>query len=127
MNTVLWVAAAVLAVAFAVGGASQILLSKARYRALSTSQHWVDDFTPGHIKAIGTIKLVGATGLVLPPLIGVVPVLAPLAATGLMVFMGGAATTRFRRSEWVSMLGDVLFICAFAFVAWGRFELHPFT
>ena len=127
MNTVLWVAAGVLAVAFAVGGASQILLTKARYRALAASQHWVDDFGPGHIKAIGAIKLVGATGLVLPALVGVAPVLVPLAATGLMLFMAGAATTRFRRSEWGSMFGDVLFICAFAFVAWGRFELHPFT
>ncbi|MBB3752109.1 hypothetical protein FHT44_004621 [Mycolicibacterium sp. BK634] len=127
MNTVLWVVAGVLAVAFAVGGASQILLSKARYRALSTSQHWVDDFSPGHIKAIGTIKLVGAAGLVLPALTNVAPVLVPLAATGLMLFMAGAATTRFRRSEWGPMLGDVLFIGAFAFVAWGRFELHPFT
>jgi hypothetical protein len=120
MNAGLWVVAGVLAVAFAVGGASQILLSRARYRALSASQHWVDDFSPAHIKAIGTIKLIGAAGLVLPAVFNVAPILVPLAATGLMLFMAGAATTRFRRSEWGSMLGDVVFICAFAFLAWGR-------
>jgi len=127
MNTVLWVTAGMLSIAFAVGGASQILLTKARYRALSASQHWVDDFGPGHVKAIGTIKLVGAMGLVVPALVSVAPVMVPLAATGLMLFMAGAATTRFRRSEWALMLGDVVFIGAFAFVAWGRFMLYPFT
>ncbi len=44
-----------------------------------------------------------------------------------MLFMAGAATTRFRRSEWVSMFGDVVFICVFAVVAWGRFVLYPIT
>lgn len=127
MNTMLWVVAGILSVAFAVGGASQILLSKARYRALSASQHWVDDFSPAHVKAIGTIKFLGAAGLVLPGLVNVAPTLVPLAATGLMLFMAGAATTRFRRSEWVSMFGDVVFICVFALVAWGRFVLYPIT
>jgi hypothetical protein len=79
------------------------------------------------MKAIGTIKLAGAAGLVLPALMNIATVLVPLAATGLMLFMAGAATTRFRRSEWTYMLGDVVFICAFGFVAWGRFELQPFA
>jgi hypothetical protein len=126
MNTALWVVAATLGVAFTVGGASQILMSRARYRALAVSQHWVDDFTPAHIKAIGTIKLIGAVGLVLPALMNIAPPLVPLAATGLMLFMAGAATTRFRRSEWSYLVGDILFIGAFAFLASGRFVLEPF-
>jgi hypothetical protein len=127
MNAALWVVAGVLAVGFTFGGASQLLMSKARYRNIAASQHWVDDFTPAHMKAIGTIKLAGAAGLVLPALMNIATVLVPLAATGLMLFMAGAATTRFRRSEWTYMLGDVVFICAFGFVAWGRFELQPFA
>jgi hypothetical protein len=127
MNTALWVVAGTLAVAFTVGGASQILMSRARYRALAVSQHWVDDFSPAHIKAIGSIKLTGAVGLVLPALVNVAPTLVPLAATGLMLFMAGAATIRFRRNEWAYLLGDVAFIGIFAFVAWGRFVLAPFT
>ncbi|PRC58013.1 hypothetical protein C6A85_30645, partial [Mycobacterium sp. ITM-2017-0098] len=46
MNTALWVVAGVLAVGFALGGASLILMSKDRYRALASTQHWVDDFSP---------------------------------------------------------------------------------
>ena len=125
MNTALHVVAGVLAAGFAVGGATLLVTSRARYRALGANQHWVDDFGPAHLKAIGAIKLVGALGLVLPALVNVAPTLVPLAATGLMLFMAGAATTRFRRDEWGYMLGDVVFICAFAFVAWGRFVLDP--
>lgn len=127
MNVLLWIVAGVLAVAFATGGASQILMAKDKYRSLADSQHWVDDFSEGHIKAIGTIKSVGAVGLVLPAAVNVAPVLVPLAACGLMLFMAGAATTRFRRSEWGLMAGDVAFLAIFAFLAWGRFDLAPFS
>jgi hypothetical protein len=127
MNVVLWVLAGLLAVAFGVGGATQVLLPKERYGALNHSQRWVDDFTPGQVKAIGTIKLLCVVGLVLPPLVGVAPVLSPIAACGLVLVMAGAATTRFRRGEWALMAGDVAYLAAFAFVAWGRFDLAPFT
>ena len=125
MSIALWIVTGVLAGAFTIGGASQILLTKERYRSLGASQHWVDDFSAGHIKAIGVIKLVGVTGLVVPPLVGVAPVLSPIAASGLALLMSGAATTRFRRSEWRFMAGDVFFLLAFVFIAWGRFSLAP--
>ncbi|MCF8610531.1 DoxX family protein [Gordonia sp. HY285] len=117
----------VLAVAYTVGAASQLMMSKERYRSLADSQHWVDDFGAGHIKAIGAVKLTGAIGLILPAVVDVAPVLVPLAACGLALFMAGAATTRFRRSEWMLMVGDTAFLAAFAFIAWGRFALSPFV
>lgn len=126
MDIALWIIAGVLAIAYGTGGASQILLTKERYRALGSSQHWVDDFGAGHIKAIGTIKLIGVVGLIVPPLVGIAPLLSPLAACGLMLVMAGAATTRFRRSEWALMVGDTAYLAAFAFLAWGRFTLAPF-
>lgn len=127
MNTTLWIIAGVAATAYVIGGATLLLLPRAKYRALGANQHWVDDFGDGHLAAIGTIKLLGATGLVLPAAVGVAPLLVPIAATGLMLFMAGAATTRFRRSEWIYMAGDVVFIAMLAFLAWGRFVLHPFA
>jgi uncharacterized membrane protein YphA (DoxX/SURF4 family) len=114
MNATLWIITVVLAIGYTAGGASLLLMSRQRYRSLGANQHWVDDFGERHLTAIGTIKLAGAVGLV-------VPVLTPLAACGLALFMSGAATTRFRRSEWPSMAGDIAFIAMFAFLAWGRF------
>jgi len=126
MDIALSIITGVLAVAFSIGGISQLLLTKERYRATGAGQHWVDDFSPAHIKVIGTIKLTGVVGLVVPPLVGIAPVLSPIAACGLALLMSGAATTRFRRSEWTFMAGDVAFMLAFVFVAWGRFALVPF-
>lgn len=126
MNIVLWILTGLLAIAFGVGGVTQVALTKGHYRSLAKSQHWVDDFGAAHIKAIGTIKIVGVIGLVVPPLIGVLPFLSPLAACGLMLVMTGAATTRFRRSEWGLMAGDATYLLAFAFLAWSRFSLAPF-
>lgn len=126
MHTLLWTMAIVLAVAFTAGGLTLILLPRERYRDLHVSQHWAEDYTPAQLKAIGTIKTTGAVGLVLPAAVGVAPVLVPLAASGLMLFMAGAGTTRFRRRDYTFLVGDLIFLAAFAFLAWGRFALEPF-
>ncbi|ORA78184.1 hypothetical protein BST28_15680 [Mycolicibacter kumamotonensis] len=127
MNTTLWIIAGILAAGFVAGGTALLALPREKYRALGANQHWVDDFTDGHLKTIGTIKLIGAIGLVLPAILGVAPVLVPLAACGLMLFMAGAATTRLRRNEWRYLAGDIAFITVFGFLAWGRFGLQPFA
>ncbi|MGC5024930.1 DoxX family protein [Tsukamurella sp. DT100] len=127
MNTALWIITAVLALGFTAGGLALLALPRDRYRALGANQHWVDDFGDGHLKAIGTIKVMGGLGLILPAVTGVATMLSPLAACGLALFMSGAATTRFRRDEWGYMAGDVVFIAALAFVAWGRFALEPYA
>ncbi|MBU9762323.1 DoxX family protein [Mycobacterium sp. TNTM28] len=121
MHTTLWIITIIAALAYAAGGASLLFMSREKYRSLGSNQHWVDDFGDGHLTAIATIKLVGALGLVLPAATGIAPVLTPVAACGLALFMAGAATTRFRRSEWLYMAGDIVFIGMFAYLAWGWF------
>ncbi|MER7458820.1 DoxX family protein [Micromonospora sp. NPDC126480] len=125
MHTALWIVTAVVATGFIIGGVSQVVLTKEKYRSFGANQHWVDDFGRGHIKAIGTIKIIGSLGLILPAVLDVAVVLVPLAASGLMLVMAGAGTTRFRRSEWGYLLGDLMFIGLLGFVAWGRFALAP--
>lgn len=126
MNTTLWIIAGVMTAVYLGGGACLVLLTKQKYRSLSPTWQYADDFGGGHLKAIGTIKMVGAVGLVLPPAVGVATVLTPLAASGLTLLMAGAVTTRFRRNEWTYLVGDVLFLALLAFLAWGRFSLEPF-
>ncbi|MCV7204549.1 hypothetical protein B7435_26485 [Mycolicibacterium peregrinum] len=123
MHTTLWIITIIAAAAYAAGGTTMLLMSRERYRSMGSTQHWVDEFGDGHLKAIGTIKLVGAIGLVLPAALNIAPVLTPVAACGLALFMAGAATTRFRRSEWLYMAGDIVYLGVFAFLAWGWFTL----
>lgn len=123
MHTTLWIITIVAAAAYAAGGTTMLLMSRERYRSMGRTQHWVDEFGDGHLKAIGAIKLLGAIGLVLPAALNIAPVLTPVAACGLALFMAGAATTRFRRSEWLYMAGDVFYLGVFVFLAWGWFAL----
>lgn len=128
MHTTLWIAASVLAAAFLAGGLTFILMPKEQYNAVGGANgDWVQDFGQGHIRVIGTFKILGAAGMVIPALLEVATVVVPLSASGLMLLMAGAATTRFRRSEWKYLVGDLVFLSLFAFVAWGRFSLEPFA
>lgn len=126
MNITLWIIAGTLAAAFTTGALTQLIKTKESYRKLGPSQYWVEDFTAEQIKVIGTIKLICCFGLILPGALDIAPVLTPIAACGLMLFMAGAATTRFRRMEWKYLAGDLIYLGLFAFLAWGRFDLQPF-
>lgn len=127
VNTALWILAGFLGTAFTIGGSTILALSKDRYRNIHSTQHWVDDFTPAQLKVIGTLKVLGGLGLLLPTVGDVAPGMVPLAACGLALFMAGAGATRFRRGEGVSLLGDIAFITLFGLLAWGRFALEPFV
>lgn len=127
MNTALWILTGFLGTAFTVAGAMLLVLPKERYRDLHHIQGWVDDFTPTQVKVIATLKLLGGLGLLLPAVGDVAPFLVPVAACGLALFMAGAGATRLRRGEIGSLLGDVMFLGLFVFIAWGRFNLEPFA
>lgn len=122
MNIALWIVAGLLALA--VLAAAAMKLVRPKDTLLAQGMPWVEDFSQGQIRAIGALELVGALGLVLPPLVGVAPVLAPLAATGLVLVMLGAAATHLRRGE-TAVRPLVLGLMA-AIVAVGRFWVAPF-
>jgi hypothetical protein len=67
------------------------------------------------------VEALGGVGMVLPAMLGIAPVLVPIAASGMALYMAGAATTRMRRGEWGAFFGDLVFLGLCVFVAWGRF------
>ena len=85
----------------------------------------VEGFSPGFLKALGAVELLGAVGLILPAVLDIAPVLVPLAATGAVLLMAGAVIMRLRRRE-VYFVGDLVYLAVAAFVAWGRFGPEPF-
>lgn len=127
MNTTLWILAGFLGTAFTIAGTTLLVLPKERYRAIHETQHWIDDFSTGQVRLIATLKILGGLGLLLPAVDDIAPVLVPVAACGLALFMAGAGATRFRRREVQPLVGDLLFIGLFAFLALGRFSLEPFV
>jgi predicted permease len=126
MNIVVWAVTGVLALAYSVGGLAMLLLPKARLRSLGDQLHYVDDFDEGFIKALGAVKLVAVTGLLLPPLVDTATQLTAWAALGLVLVMTGATTVRIVRKEWRFAAGDLALFAMAGFVAYERFGPQAF-
>lgn len=120
MNTALWIIAGLLATVFLVAGSNKLLIPREKL-AKAPGGGWVLNFTAGFVKALGAVEILGAIGLILPALLGIAPVLVPLAATGLATIMVGAAIVEFRRQELRHLLLNLTYLAMAAFVAFGRF------
>lgn len=119
MNALLWVLQILLTVSFLGAG----LLKLARPRAaLEPQMAWVASYSDGAVKGIGAAEVLAAIGLVVPWATGIVAVLTPLAAVGLVLLMIGAAVVHGRRGEVVPfVIVNVVLLVLAAVVAWGRF------
>jgi hypothetical protein len=126
MNLTLWIAAGLLAAVLLVSSA-KLFVPKEKMAAMGAASRWVEDFSPGALKAIGALELLAAAGLILPAALDIAPVLVPLAATGAVLLFVGAVTMRLRRGEKVTIAGDLVYLALAAFVAWGRFGPESFT
>ncbi len=127
MNMALWIVAGLLAVANLASGGGKLILPKKKIADFGASARWVEDFSPGSVKAIGALEILGALGLILPAALEVAPALVPLAALGLVMIMTGAVITRIRRQEFTFMLADLAYLVLAGFVAWGRFGPESFA
>jgi uncharacterized membrane protein YphA (DoxX/SURF4 family) len=96
MGIALWVVQVLVAAAFLVSGATKLSQPKEK---LLKNMAWVEDFSQPTLRIIGALEVLGAIGIVLPALTGIVPWLTPLAALGLVLTMIGAALTHLRRTE----------------------------
>ena len=117
MNITLWIAAGLLALTFLGAGTMKVLRSKEQLAGAGMA--WTEDFSAAMVKTIGTLEILGALGLVLPALTGILPVLVPLAALGLAATMAGAVIVHLRRRE--TFIPPAVLLVLAAFVAIGRF------
>ena len=96
-------------------------------KLVKSGQGWAEDFNPSNIRLIGFIEVLGAAGLILPAVTHIAPILVPLAATGLVLVMVGAAIVHARRHEAMNIAVNVVLLALAAFVVWGTFGPYPFT
>ncbi|GAA4191980.1 DoxX family protein [Streptosporangium oxazolinicum] len=118
MNVALWIAQILLAAVFLLAGFIKATRSR---QDLSGQMPWVEDFSDGQVRIIGILELLAGLGLILPAVTGILPVLTPLAAVGLVITMIGAIAVHLRRKEYPGIAVNVAFLLLAAFVAWGRF------
>ncbi|MFE4449901.1 DoxX family protein [Streptomyces sp. NPDC056796] len=115
MQVAYWIVAALLALLYVYSGGRKVLQSQAELRPM---MGWVDQVPMSAVRAIGALEVLGALGLVLPPLTGIAVALAVAAAIGLaLVQVGGLALHLSRGETGVIGLNIVLLVLA-AVAAW---------
>ena len=96
MTIAYWIVAGLAALAFLFAGASKLVQSEAKLRESGVLP---ERRSLGAERGIGAVEVLGALGLILPPLTDIAPVLAPIAAVGLAITMLIAVIDHKRHGE----------------------------
>ncbi|MFB6820652.1 DoxX family protein [Streptomyces virginiae] len=82
-----WLVAGPLALFYGYSGMLKVIRSRDQLRPMMS---WVDRVPVPALRALGAVELLGASGLVLPPLTGIALPLAPATAGGFVLLQAGA-------------------------------------
>ncbi|MEV0151350.1 MULTISPECIES: DoxX family protein [unclassified Nonomuraea] len=115
MEIVYWIVAALLAVFYLYAGGKKIVQSQER---LQPMMGWVDTVPMPLVRLIGVLEVLGAAGLVLPPLTGIAPWLAVAAAIGLVLIQVGGIAVHLSRGEARQIGLNIALLAAAAATAW---------
>jgi hypothetical protein len=96
MELAYWIVAALLALFYLYAGGKKVAQSRA---ALQPMMGWVDTMPMPLVRTIGALEILGALGLILPPLTGIAVVLAVAAAVGLALIQAGGIVVHLSRGE----------------------------
>jgi uncharacterized membrane protein YphA (DoxX/SURF4 family) len=124
MNIALWVVQILLALAFGMAGIMKVTQPIDK---LEARMGWVKSVGPRGVRLIGSLEILGAIGLILPAVTGILPWLTPVAAACLALTMLGAMITHGRRSEYSQIGINLVLLLLTLFVAYGRFVIIPIS
>ena len=120
MDTVITVIQVLLGLLLTVGGLLKLATPYAKYTNIP-GVGWSKDFKPQHLRLIGILEVSGGVGLSVGLLLPSLTMLTVLAAVGIALYMAGAMATHLRRSEYLYMVGNLMFFLGPAlFVAYGK-------
>ena len=123
-NTWLWILAGFLAALFL--GTGVLKLTRSREEIVAEGLTWAEDYTEPQLRALGWAEVLGAVGLVVPPLVGV-GIVTPVAATCLTLLTAGALVVHVRRREFLpDALRTIALVVMCAALAYWRFGPHTF-
>ncbi|NNN37509.1 DoxX family protein [Streptomyces sp. S3(2020)] len=110
-----WIVAALLGLFYLYAGGKKIAQSQ---EELAPMMGWVDTVPMPAVRLVGAVEILGVAGLVLPPLTGIAPVLAVLAAVGFVVLQVLAAGLHLSRGEAKDTGLNVVLIALAGVAAW---------
>src|SRR6218665_2327767 len=110
-----WIVAGLLAALYVFSGVKKVAQSRAQLRPM---MGWVDDIPLPLIRTIGVLEVLGAVGLVLPPLTDIAPGLAVAAAVGFVLVQIGAIALHASRREFKELPFNAALLAMAVAAAW---------
>jgi hypothetical protein len=111
-----WIIAGLLALVYLASGAMKVLRS--REQLIAAGQGWVEGANTGIVKLVGLLELAGAIGLIAPPLTGIAPSLAPMAALGLVLVQAVAIGVHMKLNDTKSLPVNIILLAMAVAAAW---------
>ncbi|WP_370616969.1 DoxX family protein [Mumia sp. Pv 4-285] len=109
------IVAGLLGVFYLYAGGKKVVQTKEQ---LAPMMGWVDTVPMGLVRIIGVLELLGVVGLILPPLTGIAPWLAVVAALGFVVLQVLATALHLSRGE-AKVIGlNVVLVVLAGVTAW---------
>jgi uncharacterized membrane protein YphA (DoxX/SURF4 family) len=118
VNIALWIVAGLLAAMFLLAGGMKIAMPKEK---LLPIMQWAKSWSEPQLKALGTVEVLGAIGVIAPRALNIAPVLTPIAAVGLAIVMAGATITHARMKDYQGIGMPAILLILAIVVAAGRF------
>jgi uncharacterized membrane protein YphA (DoxX/SURF4 family) len=123
-NTWLWILTGFTAALFL--GTGVLKLTRTREQIVAEGLTWAEDYSEPQLRALGWAEVLGAVGLVVPPLVGI-GIVTPIAASCLTLLTVGALVVHVRRREFLpDAVRTVALIVMCAVVAYYRFGPEAF-
>lgn len=119
MNIALWIAQGLLAAMYLMVGSMKVLQpGKVRDNPMMT---WAHERPDNYIRFVGTTEVLGALGLILPLVTGILPWLTALAAVGLaLIQLLAIFTEHLPRKEYNVLPLNIVLLALAVFVVIGR-------
>ena len=117
MNMALWIAQGLLVTLYLMAG-----MMKTFQTAKAKEQFpWAKNRSDGYVRFVGASELLGALGLILPMVTGILPWLTPVAAIGLsLIQLLAIFTEHLPKKEFTIIPMNVVFLGLSVFVVLGR-------
>lgn len=120
MNIALWIAQGLLAAVYLMAGILKTFQTAKAREQLS----WAKNRSDGFVRFVGTSELLGALGLILPLVTGILPWLTVFAAIGLtLIQLLAIFTEHLPKKEYSIIPVNAVFIALSVFVVFGRWTL----
>lgn len=114
MTIAVWIVSGLLALMYAFAGGQKALLPAEK---ITKNFPWSETVGLRSTRVIGVLEVLAAIGLIVPVLTGILPILTPIAALGLVLVQIAAIVLHASRKEFAMLPMNVALLLLAAFVA----------